>query len=94
MKRMIALVLAMALLAELGLTGLQSTAAAPDLDIWKAAASGDIEAIKLHLESGTDVDAKEPPGGSTPLLVAAIFGRVEAAKLLIEKGANVNAHRA
>ncbi len=64
MKRMIALVLAMALLAELGLTGLQSAAAAPDLDIWKAAASGDIEAIKLHLEAGTDVDAKEPPGGT------------------------------
>ncbi|MHC4518623.1 MAG: ankyrin repeat domain-containing protein, partial [Planctomycetota bacterium] len=34
---------------------------------------------------------KEPPGGSTPLLVAATFGQVEAAKLLIEKGANVNA---
>jgi hypothetical protein len=43
------------------------------------------------LEAGTDVDAKEPPGGSTPLLVAAIFGRTDAAKLLIEKGANVNA---
>jgi len=43
------------------------------------------------LEAGTDVDAREPPGGSTPLLVAATFGRAEAAKFLIEKGANVNA---
>jgi len=69
----------------------KSAAAAPDIDIWKAAASGNIEAIKQHLGAGTDVDAKESPGGSTPLLVAATFGQVEAAKLLIEKGANVNA---
>ena len=61
------------------------------VDIWTAAASGNLEAIKQHLEAGTDVDAKEPPGGGTPLLVAAAFGRIEAAKLLIEKGANVNA---
>jgi len=45
-----------------------------------------MEAIKQHLAAGTDVDAKEPPGGGTPLLVAATFGQVEAAKLLIEKG--------
>jgi len=69
----------------------QSVAAAPDVDIWKAAANGNIEAIQKYLEAGTDVDAKEPPGGSTPLLVAATFGQVEAVKFLIEKGANVNA---
>jgi len=66
-------------------------AAAPDVDIWKAAASGNIEAIKQHLEAGTDVNARELAGGGTPLLVAATFGRAEAARLLIEKGANVNA---
>ena len=69
----------------------KSAAAAPDIHIWKAAASGNIEAIKQHLEAGTDVDAKEPPGGGTPLLIAATFGRIEAVKFLIEKGANVNA---
>jgi len=63
----------------------------PDTDIWMAAARGNIEAIKQHLEAGTDVDAKQPPGSGTPLLVAATFGRAEAAKFLIEKGANVNA---
>ena len=66
-------------------------AAAPNIDIWKAAGQGNIEAIKQHLAAGTDVDAKQPPGGGTPLLVAATFGRAEAAKFLIEKGANVNA---
>ncbi len=91
MNRTGTFILAMTLLAAAGLTGLRSAAAPPDLDIWKAAASGNIEAVQQHLEAGTDVDAKEPPGGGTPLLVAATFGRVKAAKLLIEKGANVNA---
>ena len=69
----------------------QCQASAASADIWKAAASGDLEAIKQQLEAGVDVDAKEQPGGSTPLLVTAVFGRLEAAKLLMEKGANVNA---
>jgi len=68
----------------------QAAAAAPDVNIWEAAARGNIVAIRQHLEAGTDVDAKEPPGGGTPLLVAATFGQVEAVKFLIEKGANVN----
>ncbi len=81
----------MALLACIGSAGRPASAAEQPVDIWKAAASGNIEAIKQHLEAGTDVDAKEPSGGSTPLLVAATFGQVEAVKFLIEKGANVNA---
>ena len=63
----------------------------PSIDVWTAVAQGNLEAVKQHVSAGTDVDAKEPPGGSTPLIVAATFGRFEAAKLLIEKGANVNA---
>ena len=82
---------AIALLAVLSSTGLSAAGTAPSVDIWKAAANGDIEAIRRHLEAGTEVDAKQPPGGSTPLLIAATFGRGEAVKLLIEKGANVNA---
>ena len=83
-------ILLIALLGICGLAG-QSIAAAPDVDIWKAAASGNLEVIKQHLEAGTDVDVKDTPGGSTPLLVAAAFGQVETAKFLIEKGANANA---
>ena len=30
----------------------------PDIDIWTAAARGDIEAVKQHLAAGTDVNAK------------------------------------
>ena len=49
----------------------QLVAATPDVDIWKAVASGNMEAIKQHLKAGTDIDVKDTPGGSTPLLVAA-----------------------
>ena len=63
----------------------------PSVDIFTAAAQGDIEALKLHLETGTDVNAREPSGGGTPLIVASVYGQSQAAKLLIEKGANVNA---
>ena len=66
-------------------------AAQESADIWKAAANGDIATIKQYLQAGVDVNAKEHPGGSQPLLVAAAFGRLEAARLLIENGANVNA---
>ena len=89
MKKVAAGIFVIALLIGYGQTA--STADEQTVDIWKAAASGNIEAIKQHLEAGTDVDAKEPPGGSTPLLVAATFGQVEAVKFLIEKGANVTA---
>ncbi|MBC8869960.1 MAG: ankyrin repeat domain-containing protein [Planctomycetes bacterium] len=91
MKRTTALVLVMALFAMFALTKLPSAAAEESADIWKAAATGDVDAIKKHLDAGVGVDAKEQPGGSTPLLVAAAFGRLEAARTLIEKGANVNA---
>jgi hypothetical protein len=63
----------------------------PDTDIWMAAAQGNIEAIKQHVSVGTDLNAKEPYNGSTPLMVAAVFGQTEAAKLLVQKGADINA---
>ncbi len=90
MKNVNAFILVIALLIVCGQTT-QSTAEEQTVDIWTAAAQGNIQAIKQHVSAGTDVDAKEPPGGSTPLLVAATFGQVEAVKFLIEKGANVNA---
>jgi hypothetical protein len=90
MKKVNTWMLVIALLVVCGQTK-KSASAAPDVDIWKAAATGNIDAIKKHLETGADVDTKEPTGGSTPLLVAATFGQVEVANFLIEKGANVNA---
>ncbi len=61
------------------------------MDLWTAAGTGNIEAIRQHVATGTDLNAKEPAGGSTPLLVAALYGQTEAARLLIEKGAKLEA---
>jgi len=90
MKEFYTLIVTVVLVVACGQTE-QSVAAAPDIDIWKAAASGNIEAIKQHIEAGADLNGKEPSSGSTPLIIAAVFGQAEVAELLIEKGANVNA---
>ena len=56
----------------------------------KAAKEGNIEAVKQHLDAGTDVNAKDSFDG-TPLLRAASWGYTEVAALLIAEGADVNA---
>ncbi|MAP86232.1 hypothetical protein CMK16_02470 [Candidatus Poribacteria bacterium] len=58
-------------------------------DIWTAAVSGDIEAVKQQLAKGVDVNAKNKDGASA-LHAAAIVGQYEVAELLIQKGADVN----
>ena len=55
-----------------------------------AAELGNIEAVKQHLDDGTEVNAKDGTG-RTPLHWAAIEGHKEIAELLIAEGANVNA---
>jgi hypothetical protein len=91
MKKVNAFILVIALLVVYGQIEPLSAAATPTIDIWTAAGQGNIKAIKQHVAAGTDLNAKEPSGGSTPLMIAALLGQTEAAKLLIEKGANINA---
>ena len=67
-----------------------TTAKAPDIDIYGAAYSGNIDAVKQHLASGTDVNAKDKSGW-TPLHWAASKVHNKTAKLLIKEGADVNA---
>jgi len=62
----------------------------PDISIWEATATGNIEAVKQHLAAGTDVNTKNSMGW-TPLHNAAVVGQKETVKLLITRGANVNA---
>ena len=90
MKRKIAFVLVIALLAGSGFTGLPSEAAEETVDIWTAAAKGNLEAIKGNLANGADVNARAPSVGVTPLMAAAITGQTDAAKLLLDKGATPN----
>ena len=64
---------------------------APDISIHEAFKAGNIEAVKQHLAAGTDVNAKGPNAGLTPLHRAAYYGLKEIAELLLDKGADVNA---
>jgi len=63
---------------------------APNIDIHAAAVMGDLEAVQQHIKAGTDLDMKEPLGGSSPLITAVVFGKTEVAKVLIEAGADLN----
>ena len=60
-----------------------------ELSIYIAAMSGNIEAVKQHLNDGAEVNAKNSDG-RTPLHLAAFGGHKEIVELLIAKGANVN----
>ena len=57
----------------------------------KACEKGNIEAVKQHLATGTDVNEKEEFTGYTPLIYAAEEGHKEVVELLIANGADVNA---
>ena len=63
---------------------------APDISIHDAAREGNIEAVKQHLATGTDVNTKDNRG-KTSLHRAAEKGHKEIAELLIAAGADLNA---
>ncbi len=62
----------------------------PHVDIHTATFMGDMDAIRQHIEAGSDLNEKEPTVGSSPLISAAVFGKTEVARALIEAGADVN----
>ena len=59
------------------------------MDIWQAARSGNLSALKQKLAARTDINGLDGKGVS-PLSWAAMSGQVEAVKLLIRSGANIN----
>ena len=61
----------------------------PVMDIHTAAFIGNIDAIKGHIATGTDLNVKDQYG-STPLNIAATFGKTKVALALIEGGADLN----
>jgi ankyrin repeat protein len=62
----------------------------PQIDIHTAVLTENAEALKQHIAAGTDINEKDPFGGSSPLITASLFGKTEMAKLLIDAGADVN----
>lgn len=62
----------------------------PKIDIQAAIISGNLEIVKQHIEAGTDINMKDPMGGSTPLITAATFGKTAIAKALIDANADLD----
>ena len=60
------------------------------MSLHAAVITGNTEMVKYHIQAGSDLNEKEPAGGSSPLITASLFGQTEAALALIEAGANVN----
>ncbi len=63
----------------------------PKGDVWAAAKTGDIAALKQQIADGRDLNELDPRLGITPLAWASMGGRLETARLIISKGGNVNA---
>ncbi|CAG2196609.1 unnamed protein product [Mytilus edulis] len=55
-----------------------------------AARKGDIEALKLSLQNGADIDYQDGIGGWTALMLAAWWGHLEVCKLLIDTGCKID----
>jgi hypothetical protein len=67
-----------------------SKVSAPEMDIQSAVLSGNLEMVKQHIEAGTDLNEKEPMGGSTPLMTAITFDKPKIAEALIKAGTDLS----
>ena len=61
----------------------EKTANPPSVGLHEAVVEGNLEAIRQHIATGSDLNEQDPSGGASPLISAAAFGRTEAAKALI-----------
>ena len=63
----------------------------PTMDLWTAAAEGNIAELEANKHAGSDLDAQSPNEIQvTALTMAAIGGQTEAAQWLLDNGADVN----
>lgn len=65
-------------------------ATAPEIDIHTAVVTDNIEALKQHIAAGSNLNERDPFGGSSPLISATVFNKPEMARLLIDAGADIN----
>ncbi|MBT1711551.1 ankyrin repeat domain-containing protein [Fulvivirgaceae bacterium PWU5] len=64
--------------------------AAPSVDIHTAVLTENLGALQQHIQAGSNLNEKDPFGGSSPLITASVFGKTEMASTLIEAGADLN----
>ena len=65
--------------------------AKPELDVFDAAAVGDVDRLTELLDADADLVGARSEDGFTPLHFAAFFNRGPAARLLLDRGADVGA---
>jgi CubicO group peptidase (beta-lactamase class C family) len=87
MRTVTTVMLAFTLLTPLPVCGQENPT--PSVSLHLAALQGNIEAVRQHIEAGSDLDEKDA-WGSTPLIIAATFGRTEVAAALIDAGADLD----
>jgi len=68
----------------------KDTVKPPQVDIHTAVVTDNLQAVKQHIAAGSDLNEKDPYGGSSPLISAAVFGKTESARLLIDAGVDLN----
>jgi ankyrin repeat protein len=64
----------------------------PELDVFEAAAVGDVDRLRVLLDEDPSLAGAWSPDGAGALHLAAYFGRADAVQLLVARGADVNAH--
>jgi ankyrin repeat protein len=58
--------------------------------LWQAARSRKTDLVRFLINSGADVNSRDPRQGGTPLLSAVVNGSYENARLLLNRGADPN----
>ncbi len=67
----------------------KTTVKAPNIDIHTATFYGNLDAVKQHINAGSDLNPKDEYG-STSLNIAATFGKTDIALALINGGADIH----
>ena len=65
-------------------------AATPQMSLHEAALLGNMEVVRQYIDSGADLNEKDPAGGGNPLHTAASFGQTEVVLALLNAGIDVN----
>jgi fucose 4-O-acetylase-like acetyltransferase len=86
MKTVMTVILAVSLLTTAGCKKQEDPT--PHVNIHIAALQGNIDAMRQHINAGSDLDEKDEYG-SCPLIIATTFGKTEVALVLIDAGADM-----
>jgi hypothetical protein len=62
----------------------------PEIDLHTAVLTDNMDALKQHIAAGSNLNERDPFGGSSPLITASLFGKTEAARELIAAKADIN----